>query len=128
MQFTGKITEVKPVKTGTGQKGEWASVEFEVTETNAQNPTYPQVGGFSQFKNGEHIKFVKDFATMYPLGTEVTVEFNLKCTNYTGKDGTPKKFYKTEAWKVSKVSGETQQAPEVAEYPTEDINPDDIPF
>ena len=105
LEFKGKITEIRTPRTGTGAKGEWANVEFEVTESNPQNPDYPQVALFDFFKNGEYVKFAKDFATHYPLGSEITVEFNMKKNEYTKADGTAAKFYKTSAWKIEKVQG-----------------------
>ena len=119
--FKGKITEVRAVRTGTGAKGEWANVEFEVTESNPQNENYPQVGLFDFFKNGEYVKFAKDFATYYPLGTEVNVQFNLKKNEYTKADGTNAKFYKTSCWKIEKA--EETQAP----VNTDDAG-EDLPF
>lgn len=106
--FEGKITEIREPRTGEGQKGEWASIEFEVTELNPANTDYPQVGLFDMFKNGEYAKYAKDFKEYYPLGTSVSVEFNLKKNEYTKADGTPVKFYRTSAWKVEKLDGETQ--------------------
>lgn len=131
LQFTGTITEIRAVRTGTTEKGEWANAEFEVTELNPQNADYPQVGLFDFFKNGEHVKFAKDFENFNPVGTNVTVHFNLKKNEYTKQDGTPAKFYKTSAWKVEKISNESQQAPPTAFEPVGDLNEeehDDLPF
>jgi len=138
MQFTGKITEVSKVKTGEGQKGEWASVDVEVTELNPKNPTYPQIAGFSYFKNGEYAKYAKSFATDFPVGTIVDVEFNFKRSpkKYAGKDGVERYFYKTEAWKITKAEtsesltpAEVEQINAKHEAPVVDtINVSDTPF
>ena len=133
LQFTGTITEIKGVRTGTTEKGEWANAEFEVTESNPENALYPQVGLFDFFKNGEHVKFAKDFKNFNPVGTVVTVHFNLKKNEYTKPDGTPAKFYKTSAWKVEKQQSEgTPPVPRAEAFqPASDLNEedhDDLPF
>ena len=119
LTFTGSITEIGQIRTGAGAKGDWANAEFEVTEIGAANPEYPQIGFFDFFKNGEYIGQAKDFAANNPLGTQVTVSFNLKKTDYTKKDGTAGKFYKNSAWKVEKLAGQqTQQAqPQAPPFP-----------
>ena len=127
--FEGTITEIREPRTGTTDKGEWANVEFEVTETNPQNELYPQVGLFDMFKNGEHVKFAKDFKNMNPVGTKVRVEFNLKKNEYTKGDGTPAKFYKTSAWKVEKIEGSATPPPPASdEFPVFDTPEDDLAF
>jgi len=102
MNFTGKITEISAIKSGETNGKEWASLEFEVTESNPNNELYPQIGSFGYFKNGEYTKYAKDFKSNFKIGDEVEVEFNLKCIKYK-KDGVDKKFYKTECWKVFKA-------------------------
>ena len=127
MIFTGKITEIREIKTGTTKKGDdWASLDFEVTESNPHNPDYPQIALFSFFKSGEYMKFAKDFNEYFKLGDEVNVDFNLKCQKYT-KDNVEKKFYKTECWKLEKAEVAQEQKLET----TNDVNdsePDDLPF
>ena len=130
--FTGKITEINTPRTGTTEKGEWAKTEFEVTELNPNNENYPQVAFFDFFKNGEHVKFAKDFKTYYKLNDVVTVHFNFKKNEYTKADGTPAKFYNTAAWKIEKV--EIQKAADIVDAviePAGDLNEDDgsdLPF
>ena len=104
-QFTGKISEIRAVRTGTTEKGEWANAEFEVTENSDK---YPQVALFDFFKNGEHIKYAKEFNDFYKLGDEVTVHYNHKKTTYTNKEGKPGAFYKTSAWKIEKTGSQPQ--------------------
>tara|TARA_R110002051_G_C8504871_1_gene465413 strand:- start:288 stop:677 length:390 start_codon:yes stop_codon:yes gene_type:complete len=125
--FTGKITEIRNPRTGTGQKGEWANAEFEVTESNPQNNDYPQIALFDFFKNGEYLKYAKDFETYYKLGDIVTVHFNFKANEYTNAKGENVKFYKTYAWKIEKL----EKGVEPPFEPATDINddePDDLPF
>ena len=123
--FEGKITEVRTPRTGTTDKGEWANVEFEVTEVNLEKPQYAQAGLFDFFKNGENVKFAKDFANMYPIGTLVKVYFNLKKNEYTNAKGEPAKFFKTSAWKVEKVSNDIQQPQEQAFEPATNLKEED---
>jgi len=131
--FTGKITEIREPRIGTSTKGEWASVEFEVTELKPQNSDYPQVALFDMFKNGDYTKYVKDFKAYYPLGTPVSVQFNLKKNEYTNAQGELRSFYKTSAWKVEKIeeSNSTPQgSPSEAFEPAGKLNEekDDLPF
>ena len=134
MEFTGTITEIRTPRTGTGQKGEWANAEFEVTESNPQNELYPQVALFDFFKNGEFLKFAKDFSTYYKLGDTVKVEFNFKANEYTNKEGKQVKFYKTSAWKIEKLDAGVEQAAAVINAvfePATDLKEDeqdDLPF
>ena len=129
MEFTGFITEIRPIRTGKGTKGEWANVEFEVTESNPQNADYPQIGLFDLFKNGEHLKYARDFNDFFQLNDEVSVEFNLKKNEYTKKDGTQGCFYKTSAWKLEKVESANETPPNEDEgVNVEDMDDDGMPF
>jgi len=126
MNFLGKITEIGKINSGTSAKGvEWASLDIEITESNPHNEQYPQIGLFSFFKNGEYVKFAKDFNDFYKIGDEVNVDFNLKCIKYE-KDGEQRKFYKTEAWKLEKAA-ETVEGVPVVDQPKSN-QPDDLPF
>lgn len=123
--FNGKITEISEIRTGESNGKEWASLEFEVTELKDQ---YPQIGLFGYFKNGEYVKYAKEFKNNFKVGDEVTVDYNLKCIEYE-KDGKKRKFYKTEAWKVTKL----ETAPSTPQPPAQEL-PDlsgedsDLPF
>lgn len=122
MQFTGRITEIRPVKTGEGNSNPWASVEFEVTESNPQNETYPQIGLFDLFKNGDYIDFALKFNEHHKLGDEVTVHFNLKKSVYQKKDGSGEaSFYKTSGWKIDKVEGGENHQPVEVEDDSSDF-------
>lgn len=132
LTFTGRLTEILTPRVGTTKKGEWANVEFEVTESNPQNELYPQIAKFDFFKNGENVKFAKDFGNYHKVGDTVIVSFNLKRNEYTNKDGELVKFYKTSAWKVEKQSVDIGSVPlsEQAFEPAGDLNDDkdDLPF
>jgi len=130
MIFTGKITEISKVKVGkTKKEDDWASLDFEVTESNPHNELYPQIALFSYFKMGEYVKMASEFS--HKVGDEVNVDFNFKCQKYNKKDGSGEgKFYKTECWKVDKV-----QESQTEEYNTNEVGndlnenePDDLPF
>lgn len=122
MNFTGTITKIKQVRSGKTDKGEWANAEFEVTESNPQNEKYPQIGFFDYFKNGEHVKYAKEFENNFKVGDEVDVEFNLGKTLYTKKDGTEGEFYKTSAWKVTKTSNSSSETPQPFKEVGDDYN------
>ena len=130
MNFIGKITEISTIKNGKTKKGDdWASLDFEVTESNPQNADYPQIGLFSFFKMGEYVKYAQDFNQYHKLGDEINVEFNLKCQKYTKKDGSGEgKFYKNECWKLEKVSEVIEGTPVVDQPKGDDNEPDDLPF
>ncbi len=104
LQFNGKISLIKEPRVGSTERGEWANVEFEVTEKDPKNPSYPQIALFVYFKNGDYVKYARDFKDTFKVGDEVTVHFNLGKTVYQKKDGTGEgTFYKTSAWKVDKI-------------------------
>lgn len=123
LQFTGKITAIKKVRTGETDKGEWANAEFEVTEDKDQ---YPQTALFDFFKNGEYVSQAKNFSQNFKPGDEVTVHFNLKKNNYT-KDGEERTFYKTSAWKIDKGSSAPQPDDYSEPVPSSEEE-DDLPF
>lgn len=126
MIFLGKITEIGKINSGTSAKGvEWASLDIEVTESNPHNALYPQIGLFSFFKNGEYVKFAKDFNDFYKIGDEVSVDFNLKCIKYE-KGGEQRKFYKTECWKLEKASETVNGVPVIDQPNSDDVDP--LPF
>lgn len=126
LTFTGKITAIKDVKTGTSQQGkEWASATFEVTEIKDQ---YPQCALFDYFKNGDFLEMAKDFKNKFKVGETVTVYFNMKKNKYQ-KDGETRAFYKTSAWKIDKLSKDVP-SPDQAFEPAGNLNvaEDDLPF
>lgn len=133
MEFTGTITEIRGVRTGTSKKGnEWANATFEVTEGNPSNPDYPQIALFDFFKSGEYLDMAKDFKNKYKVGETVTVHFNLSKNTYE-KDGETKAFYKTSAWKIDKLSKDSGNVPPPDQQfePASDLNDedyDDLPF
>ena len=128
MEFKGRITEISKIKTGKTKKGDdWASVDFEVTESEPNNPDYPQIALFSFFKSGEYFKYANEFNNFNKLGDEVIVDYNFKCNKYTKKDGSGEgKFYKNDCWKLNKVTEETIQDSD--QKPLGNENPDDLPF
>ena len=129
MNFTGTITELTPTKVGKTKNGDdWASLDFELTELNPENPTYPQILLLSYFKSGEHFKYANEFS--YKLGDVVNAEFNFKLNKYTKKDGSEGKFYKNDCWKVTKA--DVSNIPEAEQFATtNDVSNDDndpLPF
>jgi len=104
--FAGVITEIKPVRSGNTQRGDWANVTFEVTE---QTESYPQIAQFDFFKNGDNVKYASNFN--FKVGELVIVHFNLGKTEYTNKQGEAASFYKNNAWKIEKVE-QVESVPE----------------
>ena len=131
MNFKGKITSISTVKTGKTKKGDdWASLDFEVTESEPNNQDYPQIALFSYFKSGEYFKYANEFKDNNKLGDEVNVEFNFKCQVYTKKDGSGEgKFYKNECWKIEKlVTGAEPLAPVAPLQTLAEKDDDLLPF
>jgi len=124
-EFKGKITEISEIKQGEKNGKPWASLDFEVTESEPNNPTYPQIAMFGYFKNGDYTKYAAEFNNNFKVGDEVKVEYNFKCIKYQ-KDGEDRKFYKTECWKVEKTELQDTQFEQTTNVNTEE--PDDLPF
>lgn len=89
MEISGKIIEVLPLKSGTSQKGEWASQQY-VLETPEQ---YPQRFLFEVFGNDK----INSFAIQKE--EVVTVSFNTDAREYNGSW-----YGANRAWKVVKQS------------------------
>ena len=130
--FTGKITKVKETRSGEGQKGEWSNTSFEVTESSPQNESYPQISLFDFFKNGEYVKYAKNFGEYYKLGDEVNVHFNFKRSDYINKEGKDAEFYKCSCWKLEKVESQAENNEPPAFVPVDDNlaveDKGDLPF
>jgi hypothetical protein len=132
-EFKGRITEISQIKVGKTKKDQdWASVDFEVTESEPNNPDYPQIALFSFFKTGEYFKYANEFNDFNKLGDEVIVDYNFKCNKYV-KEGIDKKFYKVECWKLTKATvdlanGNDNSTIDGAVYEAKDSEPDDLPF
>lgn len=129
LTFTGKITEIRGVRTGKTKKGnEWANATFEVTEVKDQ---YPQCALFDYFKTGEYLDMAKDFKNKFKVGDAITVHFNLNKNTYE-KDGETKSFYKTSAWKIDKVNNDSTNIPPAGNFEAAtNLNEDDfddLPF
>ena len=116
LQFTGKVTKILPVTSGTSQSGKaWSSQQFVVTEDVSQ---YPQSACFQIF--GEK-------CTTPAVGSSVTVHFNLKANEYNGRV-----FTNIDAWKID-VSGGVSQPPKPISTPEQRFEPTtvddgDLPF
>lgn len=108
-KFKGKVTKHLPLQKGKGVKGEWAKATFCAEEIGVE---YPQTAVFSLFKNGDYMKYAESFSKDAPVGSEVEVEFNLKCNEWKDKC-----FLEASVWKVD-VSSAT---------PNESSG-DDLPF
>jgi hypothetical protein len=62
------------------------------------------------FKNGEYVKYAKDFEQYYKVGDIVEASYNFKATKYVDKkDNSTKAFYSISCWKLEKVSEDVPQ-------------------
>lgn len=70
-KFTGKITDIMPVS----ERGEWASVQFRVEETEGQ---YPQACLFTKSAKDDNKKWIESFEKDNPVGSVVEVDYRFK--------------------------------------------------
>jgi len=116
-QLKGKLKEIKEIQkiTDTFQKR-----EFVITDDSSQ---YPQ-----------HILFqlTQDRCSMidgYQLGSEITVNFNLRGREWTSPQGDVRFFNTLEAWRLEAVA--TAPSPSAADIPPAietGGSADDLPF
>lgn len=123
LKIWGKVVEVLPMQSGTGNNGSWEKQDF-VIETGGQ---YPKKACFTCFG-----KMVDSVPTK---GQEVTVYFNIEAREYQGKY-----FNNVNAWKVEVTSGEKAKRPldpkknefepydEARDKPKNTIEDGDFPF
>ena len=100
--FKGKLVSFEEPRAGETEKGVWASVSFILREFNPANPAYPQLVKMDMFKNGENMKYAKDFGEYYKVGDVVEASYNFAVQDYE-KDGVTKTFGKVSCWKLQKV-------------------------
>tara|TARA_B100000795_G_scaffold262887_1_gene241308 strand:+ start:234 stop:593 length:360 start_codon:yes stop_codon:yes gene_type:complete len=117
-QLKGKLKDIKDTQkiTDTFQKR-----EFVITDDSSQ---YPQ-----------HIMFqlTQDRCPLldgYQLGSEITVNFNLRGREWTSPAGDIKFFNTLEAWRIEASATAAAQAPAPANIPPamETGSADDLPF
>jgi|TARA_R110000868_G_scaffold191982_1_gene436247 hypothetical protein len=108
--FKGQLIKIEEIKTGASDTGEWASASFILKEFNPSNAQYPQIVKLDMFKNGEYVKYAKDFEQYYKVGDIVEASYNFKATKYLDKkDNSTKAFYSISCWKLEKVSEDVPQ-------------------
>ncbi len=115
LQFTGRLVALNNVKEGENAKGKWLFADVIIKEDKAE---YPQEGIFTvDIKKYDEIKSV-------PIGTMLTVHFNLKCRENQGK------FYGSNAiWKIEKANQANAEPQEPKkEYKPFEPQGDDLPF
>jgi hypothetical protein len=131
MDFKGRITNVGALATGVGKEGkEWASIEV-IVEDEGQ---YPNSAVFKLFKNGDNVKYAKSFASDYPIGTRVNIEFNMKAKEWKDPQGKIKFFQELSIWRIAKDEGSGTVQTHVVSTPSQNgpVVPqegeDDLPF
>lgn len=115
-QLKGKLKDIKETQkiTDTFQKR-----EFVITDDSSQ---YPQ-----------HILFqlTQDRCTMidgYQMGSEITVNFNLRGREWTSPQGDIRFFNTLEAWRLEAVAAVSAPAPADIPPAMETGSADDLPF
>ena len=83
-----------PIKEGTTKDGKpWAVAKFVAEEVGKE---HPQKGVFELYKGGEYVKYAKGFESDTPVGSNVTIEFNLAASEWKGNY-----FPTLRVWKVT---------------------------
>lgn len=124
-KFTGVITESKDPKQGESAKGAWAAREFVVTESNPDNPQYPQSGKFNLFKSGDYTDYALD---KFPkVGTKVEIEFSMNAKPFTSKAGKEGIIQELRVFKMTPISNTPQQSAPQQSAPVVDDD-DLLPF
>ena len=127
--FKGKLISFETPRVGETTKGEWANVTFVLREFNPANEQYAQEVKMSMFKNGEYVKYAKNFDQYYKIGDVVEASFNFKKNKYT-KDGEERVFYGVDCWKLQKTEAQQKQeiSQDAAPVQEEVKNEADLPF
>lgn len=112
--FKGKIIGIETPR--VAEDGSWASVSFILKEFNPSNEQYAQIVKMDMFKNGEYVKYAKDFEQYYKVGDVVEASYNFKANKYVNKENKTVAFYSVGCWKLEKVSEDVPQNPIGNEY------------
>lgn len=110
LEITGKIQQILQSETGVSRAGnEWKKQEF-VIETDEQ---FPRKVCFTLFN--DKISLMENVTT----GDEVKVSFNLESREFNGKW-----YHNVNAWRIDKVSGETNMPEPPPPFGPEDVPPE----
>jgi hypothetical protein len=116
LEIEGKIIQIMPEQTGSGQRGKWIKQEF-VIETSDQ---YPKKICFSAW--GDKTDILKQLSE----GESVIVSFNPESREYQNKWYTDLR-----AWKIIKTSGNTEDIDVPPAFNDDYLPPpeeEDLPF
>lgn len=123
MEISGRLVQTLPTQTGMGKNGEWKKNSF-VIETADKFPKKVCIVAW---------KDLVDQVNQIPVGTQVTVSFDVESREYNGKWYTDVK-----AWKIAAGAGgggntnyaptSRQQAPMPTNEPPMADATDDLPF
>lgn len=108
-----KLKEHVETKKGLGKDKDGVSVKFVATEMDSE---YPRDMLFEWYKNGQYAKYAEEFEEKNPVGSIISVEFNLSARQ--ANDG--RWWGKADVWRV-----ETLKSPE---SDLGDDSDDDLPF
>ena len=123
MDFQGTITKVLPLQEGTSNAGkQWAKREIVVTESNPRNADYPDIIKVEQFKQEDHIKWIKEEWT-HKEGDEV----ELQGLSFKTSEWKEKYYTNISVFKIEKIEGLSSGGMHTPQTAPADGN-DELPF
>jgi len=123
MKFTGTITAVSAIASGTSKSGKaWRKVDACMTYDNSK-PEYPKAIKFSVMNDN-----IEKFALQ--VGGEYEIEVDFSVREYNGKN-----YMDASCWKAAPIGAAAQQGwqaayqqPQQQAQPTPPAQDDDLPF
>lgn len=107
MQITAQLTQLLPLQTGSGNKGEWKKQDI-IIETHGQYPKKICVSIWGDKINESILR----------IGNELTIDFDVESREYNGKWYTDVKAWKIELSKPSDshFTSAVEQPPAIDDY------------
>ena len=94
MEFTGKITAVGALQSGTGQNGDWKSIEVVMEQTDVQYPESLVCKARGELAS----KIASSGASL--VGSIAKAYIGFKARTYTGQDGVRRTITDINCWKL----------------------------
>jgi hypothetical protein len=106
--LTGKIFKVNPLQSGNGKNGDWKKQEVIIESNNGK------------YSKKVAVEFWNDLAdTVFVVGNEISIEFDVESKEYNERWYTNAKAYKV-------VSNDTKRSSKAT--PTQNDDSDGLPF